>query len=957
MKKQNFIILLFLIITVGCTDPGQYSSQKSWAEQTLNTLTLREKIGQMMLYGMHMKFMNVEDPRWQELKKFIETDGVGGIHLWSGDAGTSLTMLNELQRISKVPIIVDADIEYGLNQRYRAGTDLPPLMAIAATGDSSLAYEAARISAIEARSVGIHWNFSPVTDVNNNPANPIINVRSFGEDPNLVGKYAVEYILGLQDHGMLATIKHFPGHGDTETDSHTSLARIPSDSTRLWDVEIKPFKTAIDAGVDAIMVAHVHAPDLQPNADLPATLSKFWTTDVLKNELGFKGVVVTDAMGMGAIARNYSKDYGLIHAINAGCDFIIQAQKVSDAIDVVERAVRQGMITENRINESALKMLKMKEKVGLHKNRFIAMNHTRTYLGKNEFKKSADNIASKAITLVKNEGNVLPLKKLDGELIIIDMYDHPNNHDESMMTKNLKSTIIQNIKTFQIDESDSTDYLQSVLNQITTSHTVIINTFANPNAHKDRIVLPEAETRFLNDLIKKVKRLVLISFGNPYLIQDFPNAPVYVCAYKGNKVMQTASAKAILGRESITGKLPITISDIANLGYGIELQRSPLYIEPSKYKPGKMLQWSMPYEANAELTQLRQIMKAAVLDSAFPGGVLLAAKNGKIYFHEGAGFHTYAKKQPVLPSDIFDIASLTKVVATTAAVMKLVDQKKLSIDDNVVTYIPEFGTSAAKKSVSIKQLLTHHSGLPADKRYDLDGSSWEDVFRTALIAEPGSEHKYSDVGFLILGRIVEKVSGKFINDYLDEFVYGPLGLETTVFNPENPLRRIAPTEIDPDGNLIHGIVHDEKARYFGGNTGHAGLFSTARDLALFGQTLKNGGIYGWKRVFKEETVVLFTRTLQDNGELLGWDQPGGFNPFGVYHGENTYGHTGFTGTSMWIDPENDMIVVLLTNAVHPSRTMKAPNYFDWGQRIHSAAYEAVGIIEQNPNLEWRERWK
>ena len=266
----------------------------------------------MMLYGMHMKFMNNENPVWQELKTIIETDGVGGIHLWSGDAGTSLTMLNELQRMSKIPILVDADIEHGMNQRYEAGTDLPPLMAIAATGDSSLAYEAARIKAIEGRAVGIHWNFSPVTDVNNNPANPIINVRSFGEDPDLVGKYAVEYIRGLQDHGMLATVKHFPGHGDTETDSHTSLARIPSDSTRLWDVEIKPFKIAIDAGVDAVMVAHVHAPDLQPNADLPATLSKFWTTNVLNNGLGFKGVVVTDAMGMGGIARNYSKDFGLI---------------------------------------------------------------------------------------------------------------------------------------------------------------------------------------------------------------------------------------------------------------------------------------------------------------------------------------------------------------------------------------------------------------------------------------------------------------------------------------------------------------------------------------------------------------------------------------------------------------------------------------------------------------------
>lgn len=956
MKKRLLLLFISIILFNACAGPAQLSFHQSWAERTLNKLTLREKIGQMMLYGMHMKFMNVEDPRWQELKAIIGRNGVGGIHLWSGDVGTSLTLLNELQGMSKVPILVDADIEYGLNQRYDAGTDLPPLMAIAATGDPALAYEAARISALEARAVGIHWNFSPVTDVNNNPENPIINVRSFGEDPDIVSSFAMEYIRGLQDHGMLATVKHFPGHGDTETDSHTSLARIPSDATRLRAVEIKPFKAAIDAGVDAVMVAHVHAPDLQPNADLPATLSKYWITDVLKNELDFKGVIVTDAMGMGGVARNYSKDYGLIYAINAGCDFIIQAQKVSEAIDVVEQAVNKGVIPEYRINESALKMLKMKEKIGLHKNRYISMEHTRTYLGKNEFKRSAANIASKAITLVKNEGAVLPLEKVDNELIVIDLYDHPNNHDESIMTKNLKNSIVQQIQTLQIDESDSSDFLNFVLGQISPRSTVIVNAFASPKAHKDRIALPDAETRFLKKLINKVDRLILVSFGNPYLIQGFQDVPVYVCAYKGNTVMQNAAAEAILGKVSISGKLPITILGIADYGYGLEIEKFPLITKQSNYKQGKTLQWSMPYEAKADLKELGKILNDAVKDSAFPGGVLLAAKNGRIFFHEGVGYHTYAKKREVQPSDIYDLASLTKVIGTTAAIMKLVGQRKISIDDKVVDHLPKFGTSAAKQSVTIKQLLTHYSGLPADKRFDLLGSVWEDVCKTELIIEPGTERIYSDVGFLILGQIVEKVSGQYLKEYLEEFVFGPLGMETTVFNPINPLRRIVPTEVDPSGNLIHGVVHDEKARYFGGNTGHAGLFSTARDIALFSQTLLNGGIYGWKRIYRDETVDLFTQTLQENGELLGWDQPGGFNPFGVYHGENTFGHTGFTGTSVWVDPDNNMIVVLLTNAVHPSREWKAPNYYDWGQRIISEAYEAVGITEQNSNLDWRREW-
>ena len=401
LNKYLLPTSLFILLTLtSCSTSPITQDPSNWAEKTLTQLSLREKIGQMMVYRMNMRLKDVSSEKWKEINSLIASDGIGTIHLWYGDASSSIALMNKMQTLSKVPILFDADIEYGLNQRFPSGTDLPPLMAIAATGDPALAYEAARISALEARAVGIHWNFSPVTDVNNNPENPIINVRSFGEDPDIVSSFAMEYIRGLQDHGMLATVKHFPGHGDTETDSHTSLARIPSDATRLRAVEIKPFKAAIDAGVDAVMVAHVHAPDLQPNADLPATLSKYWITDVLKNELDFKGVIVTDAMGMGGVARNYSKDYGLIYAINAGCDFIIQAQKVSDAIDVVEQAVNKGVIPEYRINESALKMLKMKEKIGLHKNRYISMEHTRTYLGKTEFKRSAANIASKAITLV-----------------------------------------------------------------------------------------------------------------------------------------------------------------------------------------------------------------------------------------------------------------------------------------------------------------------------------------------------------------------------------------------------------------------------------------------------------------------------------------------------------------------------------------------------------------------------
>jgi beta-N-acetylhexosaminidase len=397
----RIFFICFALLLSACAGPGQSSSEKPWAESTLKKLTLREKIAQMMVVSMNMRYLNFESVKWREIQKHIATDGIGVLHIWFGDTGSALTMLNEMQAKSKVPILVDADIESGLGRRYLGAVTLPPMMAIAATGNSKYAYESGRISAEESRAVGIHFNLSPVVDVNNNPKNPIINVRSFGEDPDSVNRYSVEFIRGLHDNGMLATAKHFPGHGDTETDSHSSLAQIPSDSSRLWSVELPPFQKAIDAGVDAVMIAHVNAPDYQPNAQNPATLSSFWMQDILRNRMGFKGVIITDAMRMGGIVKNYSSDYALIETVKAGSDIIIQNMDLKKSIDTIEKAVIDGIISEKRINESALKVLRMKERLELHQNKNISMNDTHRSLGRATNFKMANEIAMRAITLVK----------------------------------------------------------------------------------------------------------------------------------------------------------------------------------------------------------------------------------------------------------------------------------------------------------------------------------------------------------------------------------------------------------------------------------------------------------------------------------------------------------------------------------------------------------------------------
>jgi beta-glucosidase-like glycosyl hydrolase/CubicO group peptidase (beta-lactamase class C family) len=972
LKKYSIhTILLIILILAGCSTLPKSQKPSTWADKTLSQLSLREKIGQMMVYRMNMQFKDVSPEKWEEINSLITSDGIGTIHLWYGEAGSSIAMMNQMQTLSKVPILFDADIEYGLNQRFPSGTDLPPLMAIAATSDIKNAYQVGKIIAKEARAVGVHWNLSPVVDVNNNPLNPIINTRSFGEDPKGVSEFGIALMKGLQDHGMLATAKHFPGHGDTETDSHSSLAMIPSDSARLWSVEISPFQAMSNAGVDAIMVAHVHAPDYQPEADKPSSLSPFWIQSILREKIGFKGVVVTDAMSMGSISKNYSDAFALIETIKAGSDVIIQNNNYKGSIDTIEKAVNDGEILIHRINESVLKVLKMKEKVGLFKSTKISLDSFYNSYHKKEHKLIAKQVAQEAITCVKYDSSIFPFSTTNPDtLYVIDIYDSRNNHEMSSVTKGLKKSGLK-VKPLQIDESDSKVVLNAMLNEIPKNALVLINGFVNPKAKKDRIFLPDNESEFVRSLMEKTDRIILASLGTPYLIQEFPNISVYLCAYKSNSVMQNALVNALLGQTKISGKLPVTIPGVADIGDGQVIEKTDAIISQKKYLPGTEIIQIIPEEIGLNTDNLNQLLNKAVQDSAWPAGVLLASKDGKIFFKEAFGHHTYDKKRVTRTSDIFDLASITKVLATTSAIMKLYEDGKIDMENPVVKYVPEFkGKQPAyfeqKSKITIRNLMTHTGGLAPFKKFYLMDSDSEGRLDSLFNSEPetgiGEKMVYSDIGLITLGKLVEKVTGVTLDKLVDSLVFNPLGMNSTFYNPpQEKLHRIVPTEISDQYRigLIHGEVHDENAHSIGGVAGHAGLFSTARDLARFSQMMLNKGIYGWTRIFKTETVDLFTQranVVEGNSRCLGWDSPDGEASGGVYLSDSSFGHNGFTGTSLWIDPENQIIVILLTNAVHPNRSWKKPKYYDWRQRIHSAVYETLGFKEQNPNLKIKQRW-
>ena len=492
--------------------------------------------------------------------------------------------------------------------------------------------------------------------------------------------------------------------------------------------------------------------------------------------------------------------------------------------------------------------------------------------------------------------------------------------------------------------------------------------------NKDRVLLPAVQSEFIDSLARKTPRLIVTSFGTPYLIRAFPEIPTYLVTYSSQTQMQKAVAQAILGRADITGRLPITIPGIASRGSGLTRQGQPytqISTQITRLPTSPILQHVAPEDVGSDPGKLMPHVNQAMEENAWPGGVLLAAKDGKIFIHEFFGEHTYDSDRSTYRGDQFDIASVTKVIATTSAAMKLFEEGKLDLDTTVVYYLPEFKgpdayNDSLKQSITVRQLLTHTAGMKPYKQFYLmdspdESSLLDSVFEAELDTLPGTKYIYSDIGLITLGKLLERLAGTDLKTYTDSVIFRPLKMNRTGYKTAQPLDRVVPTEISElDSMLVHGFVHDENSHSLGGVTGHAGLFSTSYDLARFSQMMLNQGVLGETRIFQPETIELFTRRAnmlaEENSRCLGWDSPSESSSGGVYLSSSSFGHTGFTGTSLWIDPEHQIIVILLTNAVHPNRSYKYPSYFDWRQRIHSAVYESLGFTEMTTGLEWRERW-
>ena len=555
----------------------------SWADSVLSTLTLREKAGQLMMPWVLADFAPEGSSGHQRIVEMVEEQGVGGIILSVGSPTEAAAKVNELQRRARLPLLVAADLERGAGYRFNGAvylpgaislggaTEFPPLMAVGATGDETLALEMGRITGREARALGIHTPFAPVLDVNNNPDNPIINIRSFGEDPREVARLGRAFIRGIQEEGLFATGKHFPGHGDTETDSHLDLPVIRVDRARLDSMELLPFREAIEEGLGGMMTAHLLVPELSNREDLPTTLSPAVLTGLLKEEMGFEGLIFTDAMDMAAIDRRYSRQEATVLAIEAGADVILMPLDVEVAVQGVVEAVEEGRLLEERLDESVLKILRAKEKLGLNENRQIPLEEVSRRVGIPEHQAVAQEVADRSMTLLRNERNLLPLLGTRSARVLSLSFRRPSDLLAGRFLNAGLRARYPRLVTAELDVDTPGEIYDALLRRARTTQLVVVSLYVMVVTSSGTVAIPEEVNEFIQGLAQARIPHVVISFGNPYLVADFPDVQSYLLAWHGTEVSQRAAAKALFGEIPIEGRAPIKIPPVFQIGDGIQL--------------------------------------------------------------------------------------------------------------------------------------------------------------------------------------------------------------------------------------------------------------------------------------------------------------------------------------------------------------------------------------------------
>ncbi|HKJ03087.1 MAG TPA: glycoside hydrolase family 3 N-terminal domain-containing protein, partial [Longimicrobiales bacterium] len=727
---------------------------RRWVDATLAGLSLRDQVAQLVIEWMPGAYVSPSAPDFEPLRRWVEDDHIGGVSPSIGLPHSYVAKLNALQARARVPLLVGADFENGgpgmrINGAYAlpsmlaqgGGTAFPPTMAFGAIGDERFAFEYGRITAEEARAVGVHVLFAPVLDVNSNPDNPVIATRSFGADPQLVARLGAAFIRGARAGGAMTTGKHFPGHGDTDVDSHVDLPVVTGDRARLDSVELVPFVRAIDEGVDAIMTAHVRMPGILGSDPTPATLSPEILTGLLRADLGFDGILFTDALTMGAITDGYGIGEASVRALEAGADVLLSPKDVPAAIEAVVAAVESGRLTRGRIEASARRILAAKARMGLHRSRLVSLERVAEVVGSGPHLALADSAASRSITLPRDVDGLVPVRaEAAGRVAHIRYAPSTWLWAGRAFAAGLAERVAA-VRTVNLDERSDSSAYAAAREAIQESDRVLVSAYVSPSAGSGPDAVPEALRGLVEEAVAN-RPTVLLSFGNPYLLAAFPTVGSYLVAWGDREVSQGAALKALFGEEAIGGRLPIPLPPFHALGEGLTRAKvatftprvaveDPLVAAGIRTREergggGGQVTQSVADPAGvgmdpAKLARVETIIRDALADSAASGAAVAVGRHGKLVMLQGFGELAYGSGRPATPTSLWDLASVSKVVGTTTEAMILVQEGKLDLDARVVDYLPWWSRGDARKNrVTVRQLLLHRTGLPAFKTWFFD---------------------------------------------------------------------------------------------------------------------------------------------------------------------------------------------------------------------------------------------
>jgi len=940
-------------------DPPYMRVESPWADSLMQTLSLDEKIGQLFMVAANGRDTNEE--YYQMIDSLIENYGLGGLIYFQSEPHNHNLLVNRFQSKSTIPMMNGIDGEWGLAMRIDSLKPFPWNMTLGAIQNNKLLYDMGAAMAQECKTMGIHFNFAPVVDVNSNPLNPIINARSYGELPLNVSEKGLALMQGMQDAGVLACAKHFPGHGDTESDSHKTLPVINHTKARIDSVDLVPFKKLIDAGVASVMIAHLNIPSLDSTENRASTLSPYVVDTMLRQQMNFSGLAFTDALNMKGVSSFYDTGELEVAALLAGNDVLLFPEDIPAAFTAIKQALVDSVLTLGRINESCHKILKAKEWLGLTSAVVLDTLNVLERAQGNDARFLMQKLEEAALTLVKNTDNHIPLVQLKNQKIAVLTLGDSNS--ESFVSQ-LKR--YADVHTFDRSMDEASDFDRVIIS--------IHKSNASPwKSYK----ITELEKGIIREF-SEVTAVSLVVFANPYSLLNvdyLSEVKAVLLAYQNSHTMQSLAAQSIFGAVNVNGKLPVSISKEFKAGLGLETQSL------------NRLKYSQPEALNMNrdtLALIDSIVNYAIHIKATPGCQVLVAKEGKVVYNKSFGYHTYDSLNAVREFDVYDIASITKIAATLPVIMQKVDENSFDIDKPIIKYL-SIDDTCSKAKLTPRKMLAHHARLwpwipfyretltenggPNPEIYSslqegefqiqvahniYMNETYLDTIVDRVIHSKMREnkgYKYSDLAYYILKEIVEKQEASSLKDLVQERIYQDLGANFTTYHPLEKFNEtnIVPTEDDDyfRNQLLRGYVHDPGAAMQNGIGGHAGLFSNANDLAKLMQMYMNGGTYGGKRYIEEETLEEFTECQyrrKDNRRGIGFDKPvldDSDGPTCKEASAYSFGHSGFTGTIVWADPEHELIYVFLSNRIHPSADNSLLVKENIRTRIQEVIYKAI----------------